>query len=82
MAAKPIKFFKPVTKAGEQVYRSECGRYEKRYDGRGKWVVVESPDAFGTHAYHVLYVERIEQVAVDKLAVYEAERLRRLEPRS
>lgn len=75
--AKPVKFKAPVVKGSEKVWRSVCDHYELRADGRGKFAVIENPDAFGTFAYSPLFIERNEQVARDKLAVYEAERQRR-----
>ncbi len=58
------------------VQRSTCGRYGMNPGKAGKsaWSVCENPDRRGTWDFKVLFVERTEQVLLDKLDVYEQRR--------
>lgn len=76
-----IKWCFPKTHSGEKAQRSACGRYElieSPSKSGALFTAVINPDARGTYEFRVLFVERRRETALDKLEVFEAERLKAL----
>lgn len=75
-----VKWRFPTKRAdGDTVRRSVCNRYELIEGASAKagklWTITLNPDAKGTFDFRVLFIERDQEGAIEKLEAYEAKRL-------